>query len=158
MVSLSKRILRYKHKAAVDVTQPDPTQDQWYTIADLSGGLKIKVVNAKQQNDEAAAKDLDVRLTIDGEVFEYEGDGNGSGEEHFFFLNWGGVPSRQLSYVLTRPCYFNDSQITVDAATGYLSRVHVPLECTRFKMELRLGSAPGTNQTMRGVILHEKLE
>lgn len=119
-----------------------PVQNTWYEVFDAIN-VRLLLCRVRQINDEVAAKDVEVRWTIDGNVY--------LGVFTCLDTTW--------YYVWRTPT-------PSGAGTGGLSLTTTPSTATlytdkrglTFKVEVRMTSVPGTNQVLRCECVRETLE
>jgi len=58
-----------EHQAAAVLTQAPPISGTWYIILDTVLKARLYWIWIRQNNDDTTARDIEVRITIDGEVF-----------------------------------------------------------------------------------------
>jgi hypothetical protein len=123
-----------------------PDLNVWYPMTlrtdigppgEMGGGVKVHSIRVEQTNDEVAVKNIEVRVTIEGIV-----------------LGTLGIAAL-ASGVYTSLCLYGNqildsasANIVFFSMANYLTTVSVPFECERFLVEMRITSAPGTNQTI----------
>lgn len=110
------------------MTNSDPN-----TLGVIGGGVKVLTVRIRQSNDELAAKNIDLRLTIDGYALAIS-------------------VAALLNNIFT--CIVLDGIVLVDrvspdrAAFWYSDTGREPFECSTFLGEIQITSAVGTNQQL----------
>lgn len=124
------------------VDESPPIQNQWYTVFDAED-VRLLWCWVQQQNGEVASKNVEVRWTIDGNVyFLYVTISDGT--EYYIYRNTppslGGTDGLLWSDSITNAAFFVDK------------RGH------SFKVEVRMVSAPGTNQQLLCYCVRETLE
>jgi hypothetical protein len=133
------------HLPAVDTRTP-PVQNTWYTVLDHTGAGELKYVSTNQTNDETAAKDRQVRITVDGVVFNFLVNVS---QANNTIHNW------FLYYFVAGPLY------NIYSGTGYRCIMSED-EGFRYKdsilVEHRMTSAVGTNQIIMCGVGYETLE
>lgn len=124
------------------VNEAPPVLNQWYTAFDA---LDVRLIwcRARQTNVETAAKDINVRWTIDGNVY---------------FVNTT-MDNNTWYYVFRYPNASTGGTLGLATGTpienaGY----HVDKRGQSFKVEVRIVSALGTNQTLECECVRETLE
>ena len=122
-----------------DLDQDPPVQNTWYTVFEGTGGLRIKMVAARQTNDEAAAKNIDFRMTIDGVPL----DATVTAQTSASWYNW---------YIR-----HGSDRVVGDNTFVYLFHNFVAVECHDALIEMRTTTAPGTNQKLDGRVHYETL-
>jgi len=124
------------------VVMTPPVQNTWYEVFhDYDVRLLWCVVS--QSNTEAAAKDIEARWTIDGNVyFKLQAAASGTGYRIFrsFELSAGGT-----------------NGLTFDTV-NYNAGRFVDKRGHDFKVEIRITSALGTNQILTAYCVRETLE
>ena len=129
----------YQDHDTDEVDMTPPVQNTWYEVCD-EDDVRLIWCAVYQTNTEVAAKDVEVRWTIDGQVY----------------LGMISLPDSDQSYVY-RTEYpsaggtaglfiFTDR---VNAAWGVDKRGH------RFKVEVRMTSVPGAAQRLRCLVVLE---
>lgn len=119
-----------------------PILNQWYTVFEAHD-VRLLWCVTRQKNDESAAKNLEVRWTIDGNVYR-----SAASHVHDTVYYWyrGHLPSA----VGTAGLY---STTTSSTAGKYTDKRGID-----FKVEVRITSALGTNQTFDCWCVRETLE
>lgn len=129
------------HDADMILQQP-PVQNQWYIVFDADD-VRLLWCTYTQMNDEVAAKNIQFRWTIDGNV--YLGTFNlASGAVEFVFRN--GLP-------IVHPLGTLESIVNRVNGAYYVSKCGL-----HFKVEVRITSALGTNQMLYCSCVRETLE
>jgi len=107
-----------------------PVKDQWYALLD-EDNARVYFINAYQENDEDAPKNIELKMTIDG-----VGYGAVSlSQTHDVFYYWY-VARDTISETMFGSTTFSN----VEGGT-YIEGKHI-------KVEARITSALGTNQTL----------
>lgn len=124
------------------VLETPPIQNTWYEVFHAED-VRLLFNTMYQTNDEAAAKDIEVRWTIDGNVY-------------FVTTN---LANGTLNYIHRRypPSAGGTSGLGVTAAI-FNAAYYIDKRGLDFKVEVRMTSVPGTNQTMRCSCVRETLE
>lgn len=134
--SQSTRIFQWLLKPYVDDDRIPPVQNTWYTVLNVaSGGCKPQWIRLFQTNDEAAAKNLDVEITVDGVLM----------------VNSVAAAAKGFYYVY--PVYWN--QILV-SAVGVATPFN--LEGHAVRVRYRITSALGTNEEIQCTVDYETWE
>lgn len=126
-----------------DQANPAPVvQNTWYTVFDALD-VRLLLCHFLQTNDETAAKDIEVRWTIDGTAYLYAG--TISNNTPFWVyrnhaLSVGGTQGLSIS------------------ATVVLAAYWASKRGLAFKVEIRTTSVPGTNQALNCRCVRETLE
>jgi len=126
-----------------DVAQvTPPVQNTWYTVIDRDD-VRLLWCTISQINDEAAAKDVEVRWTIDGTVY-------------FEAVS---LPNITTTFVYRS---FQRSNAGVQGLLTTIEPVNAAYYVDKrghdFKVEVRMTSVPGTNQVLFGIAVPETLE
>jgi len=129
------------HDAAV-VDESPPVQNTWYELFHAYD-VRLLIHRVFQRNDDVVAKDLEVRWTIDGNVYftslSLDDDSN-----NYIFRNEdpssGGTDGLNPSAATTNVAY------------------HLDKRGLDFKVEVRMTSVPGTNQRLYSTAVYETLE
>lgn len=124
------------------VTEGPPVLNQWYPVFDAED-VRLLWCAILQSNDEAAAKDVEVRWTIDGQVYLVI-DTLASGVFDYIY-RWF-IPSTGGTTGLM-------NSATMINAGGYVDKRGLS-----FKVEVRIVSAPGTSQILICECVRETLE
>ena len=124
------------------VDEEPPVQNTWYEVFHAYD-VRLLYCMVTQKNDEVAAKDIEVRWTIDGNVY-----------------------LRSLSHDDdTSNYWFRDTSPSTGGTLGLYAST-TSLNASRytdkrghdFKVEVRMTSVPGTNQSLRCYCVRETLE
>jgi hypothetical protein len=119
-----------------------PVLNQWYTVFDADD-VRLLWCEVIQSNTEAAAKNIEVKWTIDGTVYFCTVAAN-SGTSYLVYR------STLASAGGTSGLWF--------AATSFNAAYYVDKRGQDFKVEVRIVSALGTAQTLTGRCVRETLE
>jgi hypothetical protein len=126
-----------------DVIYEDPPiLNQWYTLFD-DEDVRLLEMRVLQANDESAAKDIEVKWTIDGNVYFTTINANNNAP-YFVFRNLNqssGGTDGLASSLTENPAFIHDFKCGLS-----------------FKVELRIITAPGTSQILTSDAVHETLE
>jgi len=132
----------YRDHDSIRVIVAPPIQNQWYTVLDAHD-VRLLWCVTYQNNDDLAAKDIEVRWTIDGNVY----------------LGTVSLPNITYRY------WFRYWPLSAGGTGGLLSTLgdinpayYVDKRGIDFKIEFRMTSVPGTNQSMRIIVTYETLE
>lgn len=145
MVSASGLGLKYmwKHNALATLDQDPPVQNTWYTILDTTEDVRLVQIQTKQTNDETVAKNLQVRITMDGETYTSGNESQNNNTTYYWYVEVDGtITVTDIS----------SSRLTA-AGPGY-STIHGQ----SVKVEVRITSVIGTNQTLDGRVFYETWE
>jgi hypothetical protein len=149
-----KYVWTRKDPVVLDTDNPI-VQNTWYPLLDVQGGVRGLYLCALQQNNEVEAKNAEVELTIDGEVFTA-------------YLNLANLKYHSVALGMTDDG--NLLSCTHDAFPGYMMMgrtyysvgfgvlITAPLECKSLAIRARLTSAVGTNQAFTALCSYDKLE
>lgn len=124
------------------VSETPPVQNTWYEVFHAED-VRLLWCDIIQTNDEAAAKDLEVRWTIDGNVY-FDDVSLANGTYGYVFR--GVTPSTGGTKGLT-------IGVGIFNAAYYIDKRGLD-----FKVEVRITSVPGTNQLLQGRCVRETLE
>jgi len=119
-----------------------PVLNQWYTVFEAKN-VRLLWCVINQSNVEAAAKHIEVRWTIDGNVY-FVDDNLGSGAYDYIFR------SNAPSALGTDGLWYN--------ATYVNAARNVDKRGINFKVEVRITTALGTNQRLRCWCVKEILQ
>lgn len=129
-------------------TRAPPTQNTYHEIFALEDGCMLQYITVEQNNDETGDKNVDIKLTIDGESYEKTGNALANGE--IFYVYWTDIgtdpPAATLVMSIANPLTQFGFRAGESAAGAWM--VFNPNPMTDCKLELKMTSAPGTNQTM----------
>lgn len=124
------------------VDETPPVQNTWYEVFDAED-VRLLWCVIRQDNDETAAKDIEVRWTIDGNVY-LEQVGLNDATSMWVWRDHdpsvGGTGGLSSSTSIFNAAYYTDKR-GLD-----------------FKVEVRITSVPGTNQRLRCWCVRETLE
>ena len=124
------------------VDEMPPILNQWYTVFDAED-VRLLWCIIMQDNDEAAVKNVEVRWTIDGNVY-WTFDGVPAATEYYVYRYYGASDGGTDGLL---------PGLTVRNAGGCVDkRGH------SFKVEVRIISALGTLQVLRCYCVRETLE
>lgn len=144
MTAPTKYALKFKPRSR-NYHNP-PVQNQWYELANLTGGLHLRSLEWIQNNDEAASKDVEWEITIDGEVFSGT-ETLSNGVSRFFKWATG-------NNLITQALGSGFGTMIDNATTMFAGSTL----CHSFYMRYRMISAPGTNQNLEVILAHDALE
>ena len=117
------------------VFKAPPVQNEWYELFD-DEDVRLTFCNVIQENDETAAKDVQFRWTIDGIVY----------------LETVSLDNGVFAYIWRSP-------IDLDSGTEVRNAgFYTDARGQDFKVEVKMTSAPGTNQTLTCRTVRETLE
>lgn len=124
------------------VDESPPIQNTWYEVFHAYDVRLIWCVMV-QGNDEVAAKDVELRWTIDGNVY--------------FSADSIADSSWEYAYRDALPSAVGTAGLTV-GATSVNAGKYVDKRGKDFKVEVRMTGVPGTNQRLRCYCVRETLE
>jgi len=114
------------------------TQGTWYTVADLSGDLCIYFANLLRKDDDAVAKQMSVRVTVDETwpVLSFNANNNA-----FYYI-----------------CLdFADTAKHVSSTTSWLMFVcYTALFCNSFRLEVRWDGTVGSNPLLQSCVKYSR--
>ena len=132
----------YRDHDTDQVNEAPPVQNQWYTVFDAED-VRLLWCRTSQTNDETAAKDVEIRWTIDGNVY-FSSTSMTDNTDHFTYRvagpGGGGIAGLNTA---------TPARLGTDD-TGKRGQ--------SFKVEVRMTSVPGTNQTLLCNCVRETLE
>ena len=132
----------YKDHDTDEVNETPPVQNTWYEVFDAEDVRHLWCA-CYQKNDEAAAKDIEIRWTIDGNVYFSTVALVDDSENHVF-------RNRDPSTGGTAGLSFN--------AAKFAAAYYVDKRGQSYKVEIRMTAVPGTNQILRCRCVRETLE
>lgn len=129
------------HRKAVASLNQIPVLNTWYTILDTTKHVVIYQINARQVNDEAGAKNVEIRLTQNYGKDTITGAGSHvSGTEYYWYVY-----------------YPTDAMLS--STTAYSAG---PLNTSLFvgttKVEVRIATATGSTQVLYGDVFYGIVE
>jgi hypothetical protein len=125
-----------------EVYEAPPILNQWYTVVE-DDDLRLLVFAMFQTNEENAAKDLEVRWTLDGNIYLLQANEDAG---LVVYVSRNIEPSGSGSELSTSVQWKN-------AMNQYLDK-----RCLHGKLEIRITSALGTNQILNAKCVYETLE
>ena len=135
-VSPSRFHWKFKPLATVDAAG---VQNTWYTVLDTTSKARIYSIGSLQTNNEADAKSLTIRTTVDGVAQTSGNYSRASGSVTYWYLD------PNMDRTLPSTPFFN---------AGY----YVALHGKSVKVEVRSITAAGTNQHLYGYVRYAQLE
>jgi len=133
----------YLEHDAAEVSEAPPVLNQWYTLFDDTD-VRLLMVIVIQTNDELAAKTIEMRWTVDGTVYSTSFNCANNTEYYVYRdTRTSADPTGSLSFIATM----------YTAMGRYLDKRGQTL-----KVEVRITSALGTNQTLVSRAVYETLE
>lgn len=116
-----------------------PVQNTWYTVLDTVKNVKVKSIWSTQTNDEAAAKNGEIRVTCDGVSSTVSAAWPNNGARH-----WSISPTSDAVYLVNTPFMAAGSYCRSSAKS--------------IKIEFRTTSVVGTNPLLFASVQYEQLE
>lgn len=143
----------WKRQAILQFQQNNPTQNQYYAVCNLSGGLKIKYIAVLQTNNENATKNLGATIVIDGiSTYGLSAAAFSSGEAKFLYPNYNNsIGFKTYVTPFAPPMLSSDQSVDVMACADCE-------ECHTLVIQLKIEDAPGTNQVLEVYIEYQKIE
>ena len=129
---------QYEYQPVASISIIPPSQSAWYTVLNTTTNVLVLSMRFLQQNDEAAAKSLALRITVDGEVLT---------------SSFTSVPNATVYFGLV-----NAQGQAVLSATAYNANLYVALPAKSAKVEIQFADTPGTNQKLWGYVYYAKLK
>lgn len=132
----------YKDHDSDGVYTAPPVQNQWYTLFD-SEDVRLLWALMYQTNGDTANKNIEMRWTIDGQVYMILQDAVNSSMYFVYrtpFGSGGGTGGLGTTLAWITPAWTADKR------------------GMRFKVEVRITSALGTNQLLAALTVRETLE
>lgn len=124
------------------VDESPPVQNTWYEVFHAED-VRLNWCTIYQESDDVVAKDIEVRWTIDGNVYFVA---ESLADSSYFYV-WreympsaGGTAGLTAAVGIRTACYFTDKR------------------GLNFKVEVRMTSVPGINQSLRCYCVRETLE
>jgi len=124
-------------------TQAPPTINVWYTIATLTGGVRLELLRIKHDNTSADSQDMEVRITVDDQAPQTVAISGNDDEDWCLWrepagIDWGSVQAADVT--AQRLAYYDPT------ATAY-DNYYVFLEAHSVTIEARMVSL-GTNEQL----------
>ena len=132
----------YKDNDTDEVSEAPPVQNTWYEVMNREDARLIWC-QFLQTNDEAANKDVEIKWTIDGNVYFYGVSVASASPKYVYRIH---VPSAGGTAGLTIDTEKRNAAYNVDKRGQ------------AFKVEIRTTSVPGTNQVLTCRCTAETLE
>lgn len=132
----------YEHDDSDRVIESPPIQNTWYEVFDAED-VRLIWCQVNQTNDEAAAKDVEIKWTIDGVVYFTSwslANGTWTAIYRYWQASLGGTAGLNRSTTIYNPGY------------------RIDVRGKAFKIEIRMTSIPGTNQVLNCWCVKETLE
>jgi len=136
----------YKHQDIATHMINPPVQNTWYTILDTTRNVQCWYIVIFQNNDDNTARNMNVRITIDGKTRTKTADYN-LADNTYAYVYKGSALNNDISY--------NTSPITVYAIDFDQA---IPISGQSVKIEYRMTSAAGTNLTIAAYAQYDTLE
>lgn len=138
---------QYSLEALATLTQEPPVQNTWYTVLDTTYNVAVYTMVVYQKNDETNAKNVNIRLTVDGTTLTKSADYSLADNS---YCN----PVIQLISSDTLDIISIYQSLTSGKTTGSAELFYA----RSFKAEVRTTSAPGTNQKLHAWIRYFTLQ
>jgi len=138
----------FKHKALLHDARAPPVTNTWYTVLSVSSGHRIRQIRVEQSNVEVAAKNIEVKITLDGVVYT-ETIALGSGAAAYLYIDEDGL-LEDAAFECQFGMRTKDS-LGTDNIIG-------DREMHTILVEYRNTSAAGTTQTLDMYVTREALE
>lgn len=145
----------WKRKAEVTDLHAPPVINTWYTIADLTGGIQGVILYVLQENDETLNKNVEVKITADGIVYAFPAAISMAHGAAYQVYKEYAAPDAAALYAIaqtTNVPFMGESNILTDPTPTRVFEAH------ELKIEYRLTSAAGTNQTLYAWFIYNRLE
>jgi len=121
-----------KKQAMGHVNETPPTSGVYYTLLDTTIDARVLLVAIRHKSDEAGAKDITIKFTIDGQTIEQA---------------LTGIADDTWKYIYKAVA----SDTFWDSATYYNLGGRCAYEAHSIKIEVKLTTAVGTNQELEAV-------
>lgn len=142
------RCRAWKFQPTAQLNQVPPVTDTWYTILDTTEDVSLDFILMFQENDETDAKNIEVRVTIDGEVLP----GAASQADNTLFY-WAHTHNFAAATDI-----LDESATRNTAGSQTSDKLGLPLRGHSVLVEARITSAVGTNQELRGRVIYQTWE
>lgn len=126
---------------ADEVSEAPPVQNTWYEVFDAED-VRLLLCLVRQENDETAVKDIEVRWTVDGTVYVRASTLNHATN---YWIHRAEDPSTAANELVASTSRYNAGFYTDKRGLS-------------FKVEVRITSPVGTNQTLVCRCVRETLE
>lgn len=126
-----------RHYPLAVLDQVPPVQNTWYTLLETVEDVWLAFVRVLQANDEVAVKNINMRWTADGRTLTRQAGDLGQANNT---TNWWSLQSNTLDDI---------SGSTTITPAGTAIDGGGPFFGLSVKLEVRLTSVVGTNQTLR---------
>jgi hypothetical protein len=141
-------------KPAVMNNQSPPTQNEWVTIFEEYGGVKVFFVTLSQGNQASAAKAVEVRIFPNGQSDAGFGSSINDAGAEYFVIQQCTVSGWTLLLGSTSPAFFGRTQF----GGSEKNMASSTWEGKSLKIQVRMTDAPGTNQYLITRVTYAKLE
>lgn len=131
----------FKYQAIAELDQDPPVADTYYTILDTTEKVRLLSIICRQINDEAGAKNLQLKVTIDGVTIEGTAAAFADNTWYAWFPTQTSEDWDKITY----------------SGTGMEDHAELKLEAHSIKIEVRQTTAVGTNQKLDGRVRYEVL-
>lgn len=129
-------LTRWVNRVPATLDQDPPIQNTWYPILDTPNHVRVKEILTRQINDEVAAKDMEIRITVNRTVLPVAGAACADS-------TWYNAHRDSPGSV-----HYNPTISAVEASR----KMHGPCH-----IEVRMTAVPGTNQELDGRVTYEEL-
>lgn len=133
------RKFAWKFNAQAETDQQPPVQNTWYTILDTTEDVRLAFFLVLQDNTETDAKNVDARITVDGVTLT-------------------GTPLSLADNTWEFIYHARTSEVLLSSTASLMVLYYESLFGHSVKTEVRLTSAPGTNQRLLARCTFETLE
>jgi hypothetical protein len=155
-VSNSSKAFVWIEQTAIMSYQNPPTQNEWVTLLEVSGGVKVDIMEIMQNNTEAGAKNIEVRIYPNDEADKGFSTSIPAGGVIYCVGEQATVYGWTLLAVAAGPMPFG--RYAYGGAAGDHQAVGGFWEGRSIKIQIRMTSAPGTSQYLTCRISYHKLE
>lgn len=121
-------------QAAAHLNQAAAVQNTWYTVLNTTTNVRVLLCVVTMST---AAEDLEMRVTIDGQVLLGAQAAAVAGTKYYCYIN--DTPATPAQYLTVSTGVYNIANMS-------------SLDCKSFKFEVRKTSANGANQLNGGVV------
>ena len=141
-------------KPAVMNNLSPPIQNEWVTVFEKYGGVKVFFVTLSQGHQAATAKAIEVRIYPNGESDAGFGSSINDAGAEYFVIQQCTVSGWTLLLGSSSPAFFGRTQFGGTEKNMASS----PWEGKNLKIQVRMTDAPGTNQYLITRVTYAKLE
>jgi hypothetical protein len=130
----------YRKEPVATLNQDPPVATTYYTCLDTTEDVRLIWVAIRQINDETNAKDVNIRITIDGITLDRSADLSLANNTWAFAYLTHDADGLGISTTAFQPNYYTD------------------MRGLSVKVEMKVQSAVGTNQKLDGRVQYETLQ